>query len=228
MVIGIIFTISVSIGLPMLLLIYACQQKRLIAFILGIAAFVVSQVLLRIPILQYLSESTISYSMFSATRPVLFSILLGLSAGVFEELARYIFMFFFMKRRDWQAGFLFGAGHGGIEAILFVGIGMVILLYSPTGIVGDANYLIGGIERFFAMLLHIGLSIIVLQGVVRKKFIYIVIAILIHGLIDALIGILPLYVPKDYALVMLEGTLAFLALAVFSYCVWIKRKGRLT
>lgn len=212
----------------MLFLIYACQQKGFIAFILGIAAFVVSQVLLRIPILQYLSESTLGYSMLSVTQPVLFSILLGLSAGVFEELARYIFMLFFMKQRDWQAGFLFGAGHGGIEAILVVGIGMVVLLFSPTGIVGDANYLIGGIERFFAMLLHIGLSIIVLQGVVRKKFIYIVIAILIHGLIDALIGILPLYVPKDYALVMLEGTLAFLALAVFSYCVWIKRKGRLT
>ena len=221
----IIFTVVVSIGLPLILFLYACMKKRYIPFILGIVAFVLSQVLLRIPILQYLGESSISYSMLSATQPVLFAILLGLSAGVFEELGRFIFMFFFMKQRDWKAGFLFGAGHGGIEAILFVGIGMLALLFSSTANVEVANIFVGGIERFFAMLLHIGLSIIVLQGVVQKRFLYVVLAILIHGFIDALVGILPLYVPKDYVLIVLEGTLALIALAVLGYSLWMKRKG---
>lgn len=204
---------------------YAGYKKRFMPFVLGVLAFVVSQVIVRIPILQYLGEASTAYSMFSATQPVLFSIVIGLSAGVFEELARFIFMYFFMKLRDWKAGFLFGAGHGGIEAVLFVGMSALTLMFSPTAIAYNETFFIGGIERLFAMLLHIGLSIIVLQGLVQKKFLYVVLAIIIHGFVDALVGILPIYVPKDYALVVLEGALALIALAVFSYSLWIKRKG---
>src|SRR5699024_7393529 len=157
--------------------------------------------------------------------PVLFVILIGLSAGLVEGIARFVMMRFFMKQRDWQSGFLFGAGHGGIEAILFVGISAVTLLFSPSVFVYSTDYLIGGIERFFAMLLHIGLSIMILQGIVQKKFLYVIVAILIHGCIDSLIGILPLFLPADYVLVSLEISLAIIALAVFSYSISIKRKG---
>src|SRR5690625_7031839 len=111
--------------------------------------------------------------MFSAMQPVLFAVVIGLSAGVFEEMARFILMRFLMKQRDWQSGFLFGAGHGGIEAVLFVGISAVSLLLSPSLITSGELYFNGGLERLFAMLLHIGLSIIVLQGVVQKRFFYV-------------------------------------------------------
>lgn len=225
MVAGIFFAVGVSIGLPLMMFIYACYKKRYMPFVLGILAFVGSQVLLRIPILQYLGEHSTAYSMFSATQPVLFAIVIGLSAGVFEELARFIFMTFFMVKRDWKAGFLFGAGHGGIEAVLFVGIGAFTLLFSPTAIADNETIFMGGVERFFAMILHIGLSIIVLQGVVQKRFLYVVLAIIIHGFIDALVGIVPLYVSKDYVLIVLEGALVFIALAVLGYSLWIKRKG---
>lgn len=222
---GIIFATIISIGLPLVALLYACWKKRYIPFGLGVLAFVVSQVLIRIPILQYLGEHSTAYSMFSAMQPVLFAVIIGLSAGMFEELARFIAMRFFMKQRDWQSGFLFGAGHGGIEAVLFVGSSAVLLLFSPTAIAYSDAYFIGGIERFFAMLLHIGLSIIVLQGVVQKRFLYVVLAIMIHGAIDALVGILPLYVPKESRLLVVEGTVAVIALAVFNYSLWIKRRG---
>src|SRR5690625_1133151 len=135
--------------------------------------------------------------MFSAMQPVLFAVVIGLSAGVFEEMARFIIMRFFMKQRDWKSGFLFGAGHGGIEAILFVGINSVVSLFSPAVIAYSTDFFIGGIERFFALLLHIGLSIIVLQGVVQKKFRYVIFAILIHGFVDSLIGILPLFLSTN-------------------------------
>lgn len=228
MVAGIVFTVGISIGLPLIMFSYACYKKRTIPFILGILAFLSSQILLRIPILQYVGENSLAYSMFSATQPVLFGIALGLSAGVFEELARFIFMSFFMRRRDWKSGFLFGAGHGGIEAVLFVGIPVFTLLLSSTVIDPSGTFLMGGIERFFAMTLHIGLSIIVLQGVVQKRFRYVILAILIHGLVDALVVILPIYVPKDYALIVIEGALAFVALAVLAYSLRIKRKGVLS
>ncbi len=34
--------------------------------------------------------------------------LLSLSAGIFEEVARFIAMRYFMKQRDWQSGFYLG------------------------------------------------------------------------------------------------------------------------
>lgn len=223
--VGIICTVVISIGIPFIALLYAFYKKRYIPFGLGILAFVVSQVLLRIPLMQYIGQNSAAYSMFSVTRPVLFYILIGLSAGVFEELARFVAMRFLMKQRDWQSGFLFGAGHGGIEAVLFVGISAISLLFSPSIIVSSEPYFVGGIERLFAMLLHIGLSIIVLQGIVKRRFIYIMLAILIHGMVDALVGILPLYLSGNDALIAIEVTLAITALAVFIYSLRIKRKG---
>lgn len=225
MVAGVIFTVAISVGLPLTALLYAFYKKRYIPFGLGILAFVVSQVLLRIPLMEYIGQNSAAYSMFSVTQPVLFSIIIGLSAGVFEELARFVAIKFLMKQRDWQSGFLFGAGHGGIEAVLFVGISAISLLFSPSIIASSELYFVGGIERLFAMLLHIGLSIIVLQGVVQKRFFYVILAILIHGMVDAFIGIFPLFLPGNYALIAIEAALVIIALVVFIYSLRIKRKG---
>lgn len=228
MMAGIIFAVVISIGLPVIALLYSFYKKRSIPFVLGVLAFVVSQVLIRIPILQYLGEHNTIYAMFSVTQPVLYAAVIGLSAGILEELARFIAMRFFMVQSDWQSGFYFGAGHGGIEAVLFVGSSAVAtLLFNPTALAYSEAYVIGGLERFFAMLLHIGLSIIVLQGVVRKRFLYIVIAIMIHGIINMAIGIFPLYVPENRVLIVSEVTIAIAALVVFIYSLWIKRKGGL-
>lgn len=222
---GIIFSLTISIGLPLIALCYSVIKKCTIPFILGILAFVISQILIRIPLLEYLQSHSTDYLMFRTMRPILFSIILGLSAGIFEELARFIMMHFFMKQRNWRTGFIFGAGHGGIEAILFLGVQAIIMLSSPLAYAYNVNFWLGGMERLFAMLLHIGLSIIVLQAVVQKKFMYVFIAIIIHGFIDSLIGILPLFLSQHVALISIELSLIFVALIVFTYTLFIKRKG---
>jgi len=222
---GVIFTIGISLGLPAILLIYAIIKKQFLPFLLGVLTFVGSQMLIRIPILQYLEMNSSNYKEFSILYPVLFSIIIGLSAGVFEELARYVMMRFLMKQRTWQSGFLFGAGHGGVEAVLFVGISSLMILFSPTAVMYNTDFFIGGIERFFAIMLHIGLSIIVLQGVVQRKFRFVLIAILIHGFVDALVGIWPIFMPTNVALIAIELCLAMVAVAVFIYSLMINRKG---
>lgn len=222
---GMIFTVVVSIGFPLLLFFYAYRQKKMLPFLLGSAAFLLSQVFFRMPLLQYLSEQYPAYTMMSMTEPILFGLVLGLSAGLFEETARFILMVFLMKQRDFQSGLLFGAGHGGIEAVLIVGIPVATLLFSSTVEISTGMAFIGGIERFFAIVLHIGLSIIVLQAVVQKRFRYVVFAIIIHGLVDALIVIIPLFVRQEFVLFVLEGTFAFIASMLLIYSLWIKRKG---
>ncbi|PEM24919.1 YhfC family glutamic-type intramembrane protease [Bacillus wiedmannii] len=222
---GLIFTTMISFGLPLVALLYAVWKKRYIPYMLGVLAFVVSQILIRIPILNYVNGTSIDFQMFSVMQPVLFVLLLSLSAGIFEEIARFIAMRYFMKQRNWQSGFLFGAGHGGIEAVLIVGIPVISLLLSQTVIQNGDGYYFGGIERIFAMILHIGLSFIVLQAVVQKKFRYVVYAILIHGTANALAGIISLYVPGKNGIIMSEVSIAICTLVVFRYSFILKRKG---
>lgn len=220
-----IFALFISIGLPLLALIYAFYRKRPRAFLLGVLAFVVSQLVLRLPLLEYVSKNSTSFAMLRVTEPILYVLVLALSAGVFEELSRYVMMRFFLQQRDWLSGFLFGAGHGGIEAVLFVGISAFTLLFSQALIPEHASFFAGGVERFFAMILHIGLSLIVLRSVVEKKFLFVIIAIAIHTFVNAMAGLLPVFVPETYRLIVLEGALAVMALAVFSYSLLLKKKG---
>ncbi|GAB6549170.1 MULTISPECIES: YhfC family intramembrane metalloprotease [Bacillus] len=222
---GLIFTTMISFGLPLVALLYAFWKKRYIPYMLGVLAFVVSQILIRIPILNYVNGTSTNFQMFSVMQPVLFVLLLSLSAGIFEEVARFIAMHYFMKQRDWQSGFLFGAGHGGIEAVLIVGIPVISLLFSQTVIQNGDSYYFAGIERIFAMVLHIGLSFIVLHAVVQKKFRYVVYAILIHGTANAIASIILLYVPGKSGIIMSEVSIAICAVLVFSYSFILKRKG---
>ncbi|MED0997990.1 YhfC family glutamic-type intramembrane protease [Bacillus mobilis] len=222
---GLIFTTMISFGLPLVALLYAFWKKRYIPYMLGVLAFVISQILIRIPILNYINGTSTNFQMFSVMQPVLFVLLLSLSAGIFEEIARFIAMRYFMKQRDWQSGFLFGAGHGGIEAVLIVGIPVISLLLSQTVIQNGDSYYFAGIERIFAMVLHIGLSFIVLHAVVQKKFRYVVYAILIHGAANAIANFISLYVPGKSGIIMSEVSIAICAVLVFSYSFILKRKG---
>lgn len=222
---GLAFAILISVGIPIMAFLYACKKRRLIPFLLGMVAFVVSQVMLRIPLLNFLDRNSTDYIFFSLSHPFLFAIFLGLTAGLFEETARFVAMRFFMKQREWQSGFLFGIGHGSIEALIFVGIPVLKYAFTATLNPFGAPFFIGGVERFFAIILHIGLSIIVLQAVVQRKIVYILVAILTHTVVNAIVGILPLYISEDDAVVVIEVVLAVVALAVFSYTIWIKRKG---
>lgn len=225
-VFGTIFTITIAIGVPVFFFIYAIFTKRLIPFILGVLTFTISQIILRLPLINYLNENSVHFTMLNITRPVLFSLLLAFSAAIFEEVARFFMMRLFMKDRSWRAGFLFGAGHGGIEAVLFVGIPVLMLIF--TSPVMNGQLFIGGIERLFAIILHIGLSITVLQGVIQKKYRYLFIAIIVHGLVNSSIGIVPLLFPQSLQLIVIESVLIVVSISVLIYVIYLKRKDVLT
>lgn len=167
-------------------------------FFIGMAAFVISQPLLRIPLINQILPNFGWYPALQLN-PYLYGIFLGLSAGVFEETARLIFMKLFLKNRiGMEDGLAFGLGHGGVEAMLFVGINCIaeMFLY-PFGLIdlsntGCVTILTGGVERIFAMTFHIGATLIVLYGIREQKTIrYTLLAILMHGLVDSMIIILP-------------------------------------
>lgn len=220
-IIGWVFTIIITVGMPLSLVIYAVLNRRWIPFFLGVIAFTVSQLLIRIPLLQYIEKNSMDFLFFGSQYPIWYAIVLGLSAALFEEGARYLAMRYLMKQRDWLSGFLFGAGHGGIEAVILVGIPML----SIFPFTADGGMLaLAGVERIFAMLLHIGLSIIVLRGVIQKRISYLVAAIVIHASINSMIGILPVFIPQEYVVLSVESILAFVAIGVISYGIYSKRE----
>jgi uncharacterized membrane protein YhfC len=138
----------------------------------------------------------------------------GLSAGLFEEGARYIILRFWLKEaRSWRTGILFGAGHGGVEAIIFGALvlyGYIQLLalrgatpaqlsqYIPANQIELAqaqlaaywsapwyNTLLGAVERLFTIPCQIAMAVMVMQVFIRKNIGWLFAAIGYHALLDA-------------------------------------------
>ena len=120
----------------------------------------------------------------------------GLSAGIFEETARYCMYRWWIKdSRTWRSGILAGAGHGGIEAII-LGI-LVMLSYLNMMAYRNLDFtslnltydqlntatqqvqaywstpwfatLLGALERIFTIPFHIAASLLVLQVFTRQQ-----------------------------------------------------------
>ncbi|MDQ0150912.1 YhfC family intramembrane metalloprotease [Eubacterium multiforme] len=203
--------IIISFGIPIGAFIYfIVKRKRCIKpFIVGMIVFLITQVFLRIPLLQNVLVNMDWYNNLSVFYPVLYALFLGITAGVFEEGGRYLgFKIALKNNRRWIDGIAFGFGHGGIEAILIVGLSSIknlitlISLNNGTYLGGNAeslkslylelsniNVLFGGIERISAIIIHIGLTLIVLYGINKKQIRYLILAIIIHGAIDFMSGI---------------------------------------
>ncbi|WP_338752638.1 YhfC family glutamic-type intramembrane protease [Bacillus sp. FJAT-52991] len=223
---GVIFGLLIGIIFPLVSLLYCLIKKHYFKpYFLGVSAFIISQMLLRLPLLQWLSVNVMAYNMFQVTQPFLFALVLGFSAGVFEEVARYIAMKYFMRNnQNWNDGIVFGMGHGGIEAVLFLGISVLASLFSPTMmLLHGTDYFMGGIERVFAILLHVGLSILVLKGASSGQIKYLVYAIFIHGMIDSFAGSIPLLITNSFSIIVIEGLLIITSVLLFAYCIQLRK-----
>ena len=140
------------------------------------------------------------------------AIVLGLTAGLCEESARYLgYRYLAPRARAFRDALLLGAGHGGIEAILlgvyvaYMFLQMVALQQTGTDSLGldepqlrtlqqqmtaywsAPAYLtiLGAVERLFALTVHVGLSVVVLQVFVRKQWRWLWLAIGYHAASDA-------------------------------------------
>lgn len=213
-IVGLCFSTIVTLIAPIVIFIYCIFSKKKIlkSFVVGILVFFISQIILRIPIISYILPNQIWYMKLSLN-PYLYGIFLGLTAGIFEEVGRYIgFKYFLKNNYRYIDGLYFGFGHWGIEALLLVGINAVIflfgfiaiksgvdynsssllsLLFSQSSSLTTMNSFIMGVERLLTMSVHISLTMIVLYGIKTNKIRYLFIAILLHGLVDAGVVILP-------------------------------------
>jgi len=204
------------VAMPIGLAIYLTSRWKLSGGIwwIGIATFVLSQVG-HIPFnwgIGKLLNQTELVAWNPIYQLVFNAVFLGLSAGIFEEVARYLVLRWWLKdARSWRNSVLFGAGHGGAEAIilgvlvLYAFIQMAALRNTDLAKVIPANQLIlaqkqvtaywsaswyysltGALERFFTIPCQVAMAVMVMQVFTRRHIRWLFLAIGYHALLDAL------------------------------------------
>lgn len=212
--VGMVCSLIISVAVPIVLLVLLKKRTSasLSSAIYGALTFIVFALLL---------ESLLHRLVFSVfgerlTGNIwLYALYGGLAAGLFEESGRYLTMKRFMKRQLYRDNaLLFGVGHGGIEAILLVGITYVSNLAASLMINSGAmeaslstldeatraatetqlaalgatpswTFFLGGVERVLAIALHIALSYLVYRAVKTGRPSLWLLAVAVHAGIDA-------------------------------------------
>ncbi len=172
---------------------------------------------------------------------------LGLMAGLFEEVGRYLVYRYLFRRQEIpltrENGLLFGTGWGGVESMivaLVVLAGMVsyILLTGDGGAIPlpddplpqaeiealqaltPLDILPGLAERMMTITLHIAWSLMVLAAVVYGKKALLALAILWHAAVDAA----AVYLVPTQGILVTEGVIFLFAVLALAYIFWEWRR----
>ncbi len=235
-----------GLALPIALLLYFRLKKHadILPFFIGCAVMLVFAF-----ILERIAHSVILSSPAGAViqgNLWLYALYGGLMAGIFEETGRLIaFKTVLRKRQEKNINALmYGAGHGGFEALVLLGIAMInnliwsvainsgntSMLTSPlpeealaqaeTAIqtlitTPSYQFLLGMAERVFAVALHLSFSVLVWFAAKQKGRGYLyLLAILLHCAVDAGTVILSGF---GFNTILLEAVIG--AFAVITACI---------
>jgi uncharacterized membrane protein YhfC len=211
-----ILNFTIMMALPLGLAIFLARRYKAgwRLFGVGVGSFIVSQVF-HIPFNRWVLEPVVSGLGLSLSQEGLqlaaVALLYGLSAGLFEEITRALgYRFFIKEKRDWVSGLMYGAGHGGIEAILVGALALAAFVQIMALRGADLSSVIppdqvdlarsqieaywampwyqailGAVERLSALPVQVSLSILVLQVFRRKRAWWLGLAIGWHTLVDA-------------------------------------------
>ena len=243
-------TAAVTILGPILAAIVFYRKQKYFAgsVFTGAAVFFLFQIVLRIPIIQLVLPKMEWYRMLRQSMRLRH--VLGFTAGLFEEVGRYLaFTTVLKKHQDWKNAVAFGIGHGGIESILLVGFtyisnlmisiminkGLYDSLFAQNSQQSEAlaqakallietpsyMYLIAGVERILTFIIHIALSVLIMEGIRKKKGLqYLGLAIFLHMVIDS-----PVVILSGMGANVLFIELLALIFAVISF-VYVKKQMR--
>ena len=181
-------------------------------FWFGVLIFLFFQLLTRVPAVQILQSMVLAPLLrASKTFTWIWLVILALTAGIFEEVGRYVAYRWFMRNEEktWNKAVMYGIGHGGLESAGLVG-GLLLLttinliVYSSINlntlppathaqIVHQINTinaqpawmsLLGAWERLWTIPIQVALSVLVVQVFRRQAIIWLFIAILAHFVVD--------------------------------------------
>jgi uncharacterized membrane protein YhfC len=213
----------IEIVLPLVLGLLA--RRRLGAgwkyFGYGALIFLLFQLITRVPLVQLLQTQIAPR--LQADRGLLLGwlALLSLTAGLAEEIGRYVGYRWLMRREEktWPKAVMYGLGHGGLESMLLVAgltlIGLInLLVLSQTDLATlplPAEQraqveqqlaavsaqpvwlaLAGAWERVWAIAFHVALSVVVLQVFRRARMWWLWLAVAAHTALNLVATGLPI------------------------------------
>ena len=210
-------SILIGFGLPLALFLYFRLKKKadILPFFIGCAVMVLFALVIEALVHKVVLGSAVGEKI--QNNVWLYGLYGGLMAGLFEETGRFLAFKTVLKKyqgKDVNA-LMYGAGHGGIEAAILLGMTMVNnLTYSVMINTGSSDtllapltgelkaqvqsaiqalittpsyqFLLGGVERIFAVALQIALSVLVWFAAKKsgKRWLFPA-AIALHALVDA-------------------------------------------
>ena len=249
-VISIIFmaiSAVISIGLPVgfFIFIYKKYNAKFLPMIIGAAAFIIFVLVLEASI-----HSIVFKMYPLREKPLVYILYGVFMAGIFEETARLIsFKILKKKYTGIETGLSYGIGHGGTEAVLLAGTSMIAAIIfsimintgnteAITGklqgealiqtetqlntIINTAPYmfLISGVERIFAIIIHISLSVIMFYSVFCKGKIWLFpLAIVLHAIVDIPAAAMQVNILKSLLFVECLTALLCAAVTITAYFV---------
>ena len=217
--VGMVCSLILSVAVPIVLLVLLKKRTnaRLSSAVYGALTFIVFALLLE-ALLHQLVLGALGERLTGNIW--LYALYGGLAAGLFEESGRWLTMKYLMKRQlDSNNALMYGVGHGGIEAVLVIGIAYVSNLsaslminsgameaslgtldeatraateaqLAALGTTPSGVFFLGGVERLIAIALHIALSFLVYRAVKERRPSLWLLAVAIHAGIDATVVLL--------------------------------------
>lgn len=233
---------SALIGIALPVILYVYDRKKMKANHLPFWTGCVTFVLFALVLEQLAYALLMKFPVWSAiTGSVwIFGLVGGFFAGLFEETGRFVaFKTVLRKKRGNDANALmYGAGHGGVEAVILLSVTMFVnIVYALQFNAGIATpntlaaaqglmntpawmFLVGAVERIAAVALHVSLSVLVWFAAKNgKRFWLYPLAILLHLVVDAVAVILSRLGVNVW---VIEGVVYVMAaaLVVLAVAVW--------
>ena len=140
---GIAGILCIAVPLVLLFSFKSRFQVKMQPFFFGIITFVIFAMTLESFAHEFFLSGTNSISRAVLASPFLYALYGGLAAGIFEEIGRYFCMNFLMKNIRKEDAFVYGIGHGCVEAVL---VGAFVMFQNI--IVAMALNKLGSIENY--------------------------------------------------------------------------------
>ena len=232
---------------PLVLALIAHQRLKVSWRYFGFGAliFLLFQVVSRVPIVTVLGNLLAPQLKASPLFLYIWLAFLALTAGLAEEIGRYIGYRWLMKREEktWSKAVMYGLGHGGLESMLLIG-GLIILNIVNVVVLSSLNLntlpaaqhaqvvqqvntlnaqpiwmvFLGSWERLWTVPFHVALSVIVLQVFVRNNIAWLWLAVVLHALLDGVAVFLQQILGAGTnASLIIEGIIAVAGIA----SIWI-------
>jgi uncharacterized membrane protein YhfC len=249
-IVSMVAAIAIQVLLPLLLGLIAKRSLDVSwrYFAYGMLIFFLFQIVTRVPVIQFVQAS--SGAVLQASSPLFWTwvFVAAFTAGLFEEVGRWVGYRWLIREdeRTWNVGVMYGLGHAGLESMLLVAglsvvslIGLLSLTSADLAKLPDEQRaavstqlatlaaqpgwfpLLGAWERACTIVIHVGLSVTVLQVFRRGSLTWLWLAIVAHTLVNLVpTGLLTALGPAQTSSVIVTELVIGLLAVVAAWWAW--------